>query len=493
MSERILHKQIFFHPITLLLFVGFFTLRFASFLLHGIPLLQSILVISVLLIFIITYFQNPGTAWAFVITEILFDGGGPSFELGGISLRTCLLLTYIVLLSGHTLLSQEVREKLLLPKRLLIVLGLVATVVAYAALTGDILGNNERSIIQDALPFFFLFLLIPTHHYLQQKKYQLYLARLIAVFIVGSTLFALFTFILFSSGQAHIQGEFYKWFRDVAGGKITDLHTGFFRVVLPEHLLIPPLTLLLASLVMAKEKNKKLFAFLLACCLFILALNLSRAYCLGLFVGLFALLYKQKFTRWLFTSFLIGLASVTLFCGVYLAASRGASLGLEVFGLRLQSFVSPQLEESTYTRTALLQPIWQKIQTRPTLGSGLGSTVTFINPVTHQSITTSQFDWGYLELWTELGLIGTLIYLSFIFYILLLVLQYIKKQTLHTHLSVGLFAGIISLLIINLTAPALFHIFGIFFLTCTLALIVHTSGWWEKIKTKFLQLLPKQL
>jgi O-antigen ligase len=225
---------------------------------------------------------------------------------------------------------------------------------------------------------------------------------------------------------------------------------------------------------MLSEKNhsrneKILLSSLLLASLFILTLNLSRGYFLALIIALFPLLYKHSFRKWFVTSSLIGISIVIIFTGTYFISSHGKSFGLETFGLRVKSFTAPQIEESTYTRSALLQPIIEKIKIHPLLGSGFGSTVTFTNPITKTSITTTQFDWGYLELVTEFGLIGFLFYLSFLTSITYSIIRHIQTGT-HPDFVVGLLGGLTALLVANLTAPALSHVFGIIFLTGVIAL-----------------------
>jgi O-antigen ligase len=144
--------------------------------------------------------------------------------------------------------------------------------------------------------------------------------------------------------------------------------------------------------------------------------------------------------------------------GIHLGASRGQSLGLEIFGLRLQSIVTPALEESSLSRMLLLPKIIAKIKGHPFIGDGLADTVTVYSPVVKKEITTSQFDWGFLEIWAELGLVGLLAWASLISF---LVYQ-LKQQYFTPAWQLG---SIVVLGVITLTSPALFHVLGIVWLT----------------------------
>lgn len=475
--------------VSLFLLLGFFAIRIFSFYTHFWIWPQATVGILLLIAFVLAFIKNPRWAWYFIMAELLLGGSGHFIELFGISLRTWLLMTYIILLSVQTFLRHTKKVPLLLPMNLLPLFGLFACAIIFAIINGNWHGNDPKLIVQDAIPFLYFILLIPSYEYLKEKEVQKWMWELILAFIAGSAIFSVFTFVLFSTGTQILHGEYYKWYRDVVAGKITDLHSGFFRIVTPEHLLIPPLTLVLMSVAMFEKKIKPYLIITLTGAFLILSLNLSRAYFLGVGIATFFLLLKHSLKHWIKISVLSVFLIFFTFCGTYFLASHGHSLGLEVFGLRLQSFTSPQIEESTYTRTALLPAIWKKIQEAPILGSGLGSTVTFENPVTHQLVTTPQFDWGYFELWTELGAIGLTLYAVLLLSIGYVLLTHTYKNNNHSHVAIGLFGGCISLLIITLFTPALFHVFGIVFLTLALAFVLLPSNLWERVQLYLRRLL----
>jgi O-antigen ligase len=138
-------------------------------------------------------------------------------------------------------------------------------------------------------------------------------------------------------------------------------------------------------------------------------------------------------------------------------------LGLELFGLRIQSIASPDIEQSSLSRKILLPKIIEKIKKNPLLGNGLGDTVTIFSPVVKKQITTSQFDWGYLEIIDELGLVGLV---GWILLITLLIYQIrLYRDNQSNSDSTALYSSLGSLLVVNLTSPALFHVFGIILIT----------------------------
>jgi O-antigen ligase len=274
---------------------------------------------------------------------------------------------------------------------------------------------------------------------------------MLQVAIISNLFFVLFTFIIFSGNWVYLQGDYYHWFRDVALGKITDMGNNFYRVVLNEHLLLIPI-LLSGIYQTIKTSSKKITWFFVLPLLVILSLNLTRIYFLAMIIGLLFLFTKNNWKKWIIYSVAACLTIFISFTILHLSASRGQSLGWEFFGIRIQSITQPTIEDSSLSRMLILPQAIAKINNRPLLGNGIGDEITVYSPILKQQITTSQFDWGWLEIIAEMGILGLLAWLYFIVKI------FLRKPPQH------LTAGLISLLIINLTSPALFHVFGIIFL-----------------------------
>ncbi|OGH60105.1 MAG: hypothetical protein A2725_00450 [Candidatus Magasanikbacteria bacterium RIFCSPHIGHO2_01_FULL_33_34] len=462
-------KSIFWNPQTLILIVSYFLIRLLSFLLVGHNLLQSLIVFIVVLIFATLYYKNQELAWILLISEFLLGGAGHFFEFFGLSMRTMLFITFVLLWFTQTTFNSRT-ELVGFPKKLIIILStlLFFTIIAFS--NGVINGHGAKAVIQDLMPFSFFILIFPGYHIFKNRGNQDFLVRSLIAFLISSAIFALFTFIIFSSGIEHLQSPFYKWFRDVAMGKITNMGFGFWRIVLPEHLLFVPLTLLTTSLLMRNEKHHKLWWLMLTFAILILILNFSRMYILALIIGFFILKYKHNIKNWLFVSTKFLIIALTLFFSINFLASNGTSIGLELIGLRINSIYKPDIETSSLTRMMLLPPIFELIKQNLVLGSGLGATITFIEPTHYEVITTRHFDWGYLELLAELGLLGFLSFLALIIYIIISLIQKIRLSPDYHDFYIGLFAGLIAMLFMNITAPILFHTVGVMFIVSVIIL-----------------------
>ena len=204
------------------------------------------------------------------------------------------------------------------------------------------------------------------------------------------------------------------------------------------------------------RKNK--YIFLLIPIIILLSINFTRIYFLGFIGGILLIMNRENWRRWIKTTVIAAILTVFTFSTLFFVASRGKSFGFEIFSSRAQSIIKPDTENSSLSRLLLLPKIIEIIQKNTTFGSGLGYTVTVYSPVLKTNINTPHFDWGYLEIFAELGIIGVIIWIVFIAKLIVL----IKKQPV-------LKAILTSLLLINLTSPAIFHVFGLILITFLIA------------------------
>ncbi len=461
---RVFHKQ----PLIPLVLV-YVLIRALSFLTWNHPLTNQVIAALLIGSFAYLCLKKLPLAWVVLIGEILLDGSGHFFELFGFLLRTWFLgifaLTWLTQQFIHVRSESYVLDREhMIPKHTYFEVLVVGVSLIFAFVNGFFHQHTLIYIVQDMLLFLFLLLLFPAldmkHNISAPVQY------IVKAYLIGSSLFTLFTFFFYTTSIFSLQDNYYHWFRNVVAGKITDLGNNFFRVVLPEHLYIVPVILIIASFLMRDPKNKKLWFFVL-CAGLVFALNFTRIYFVGLVVGFLVLVFKENFKRWFSISALVFLSIFLLFMSVHFVASRGQSFGFELLGLRILGVAAPSADVSGAIRLAILPDAIRQIKENPLLGSGLGATVTYIHPVTKEVETRTQFDWGYLELLTELGILGTLMFLAFLFLILYRLARVTYASSDATvpknPLLRGLLAGGTALFVINITSPALFHGFGILY------------------------------
>lgn len=458
--------------ISIFLFCAFVLLRGISVLTYHHPVINQSIAAFLVVSFFSVCKKNISLGWTILISELLLGSGGHFFEFNGLLLRTWLLGIF-----GLSWVIQKIQTKKfdfelqpLLKKYVFATL----CVVGFAALQGWRLGHETTAIVQDALMYAFLFVVFPALEFFPRLHKNF--ALLVQTFVISSTLFSLFSFFLYSTHSGVLQNTYYHWFRNSAGGKITDLGDNFFRIVLPEHIFVVPILLIGASLLMRDTKNKKWWIGVLCCCL-ILALNFSRVYFLAVGVGLLVLVHKNNFKNWLTISTGVLVSFFVCFCSLYFLASRGNSFGLGLLQNRVQSATTPISEISGNTRIRILNNAMGTIQQHPWIGSGLATTVSYTDPVTHLPVTRTQFDWGYLELIAELGIVGTSIFLFFLIKILFsLQKKFTHESTVEQSLLRGLTAGGVSLFVMNLTTPALFQGFGILYFVFLMVYLQNKRG-----------------
>ena len=208
-----------------------------------------------------------------------------------------------------------------------------------------------------------------------------------------------------------------------------------------------------------------------------LLINFSRAYFLGILAGLIILAKGLKFRRWFIFSAIVIVLMVGEFVLIYGLTSGNFSLGLDIFKNRLETIAGPDQELSSFTRLVILPKILEQIKGNLFFGRGLGSSVSYLNPLNNQMETTFHLDWGYLEICLELGLLGLLTYLSILALIFYQGWRLIARfNMLESRAATGLLAGLGSLMVATLTGPFLFHSLGIFYVTLVAAIITNRTN-----------------
>ncbi len=405
---------------------------------------------STAILLVVVYFllKKDIHGWLLIASGLILGGAGNFLEIKGISLRTLLLVSSMLIFFYQIIKEGQYRE-FFKNKPAFYLLFFIFLAVTISAIRGYYLGNAPRLIFADTIPYFFFLYYFPLKQLLLSEKFHKASFNMLVAAIIGNFIFTYFTLAGFSSGVFVLQDSYYHWFRDVASGKITNYGTGFFRIVLNEQLLIVPLFLWIFAKRISEHREyimKVAGAMLLA----ILTINITRIYLVALAVGILFLFSFKNWKRWLAYTAGALIFFVMAFSLTHLAATKGKSLGWEYLGLRLQSIALPQTEDSSLSRLLLLPKIVEKIKLHPLLGNGLGDTVTVHSPVFDVNITTPHFDWGYLEIWAEMGLLGLLAWGLLIGNLIFKIKQ-----------NRGLLASVVALLVINITSPALFHVLGV--------------------------------
>lgn len=434
---------------TYLLLLDYVLLRVFSFYFQPGDWMNTVLTLFFLSIVSALLIAKRKEGWYFVAFELILGGAGGFLSAFGLSLRTLLLITCALIF-----ISQKIKRKQLIPlvkenKVVNIIFGLSILSAGISAFIGFVNGHNLNLIFSDTLPYFFLFYYFPLKELLGNAEFIAFAKKMILVAIIGNALFILLTFIGYSSGILVMFDPYYHWYRDIGLGKITEMGGNFFRLVLNEQLLLAPI-LLYWLYKTIKEKITWQNIAVLSALLFVLGINFTRIYHLAIIFGALFLINKINWKKAFSIYILSTVIYLAIFCSTNLIISGGKDLGYNLLLGRAQSVIDPSAENSSLSRMMLLPKIWEKIQAHPIVGNGLGDTITVYSPIFKKEVTTPHYDWGYLEIIGEMGIIGILIWLALVYLLF--------KQTKNNKLSLSL---LVSVLVINLTSPALFHILGI--------------------------------
>ena len=442
---------------------GYFALRIFTYFFSPVtPLVAGSIVntavaLAVLALAMYWLIKKDWRGWLIVAGEIIFCGSGNMLSVGSISLIASVGI-YFVLSFKKTKLSIS-RVGILIFA--LIAWAGISSIIGYK--NGHALGN----VITDFIPYLFLLYYFPLRDLLRDDKFKGEVFNMIAGALIGCGLITVFTSLMYGFGIFILQDNYYHWFRDVCGGKITDTGANFFRVILNEQLLLILIALYFIKRV--KEKYEFVNDMVLVAVAAILAINLTRIYYLALVIGLCFAFNKLLWRKWVLNSAAVLLCIFTFFTGFHILVGGLANPGWEYFGLRATSIVAPHIEESSLSRMLLLPKILEKISSAPILGTGLGDTVTVWSPVYNELITTPHFDWGYLEILAETGAIGLIIWFALTMTVFYLI---IKNSAVNGFLFLAPF---VALLVINITSPALFHVFGFIFIAVILSVVSEGS------------------
>ncbi|MFH1712995.1 MAG: O-antigen ligase family protein, partial [Candidatus Jacksonbacteria bacterium] len=284
---------------------------------------------------------------------------------------------------------------------------------------------------------------------------------------------------------------FYAWFRDQRIIEAGLYKYNFYRVFMQSGIWALTGFFIFLSLWLKSRKPKlikkfSIFNFQTTILIFILTtliISLSRSFWLAGFFTFIAFiifyLYKKKPKLKTLLHQSINLAAILIASFAIIAITLLIPIG-QIPGLKSLSFLEERTTETEEpaisSRWDLLPVLWQKIKPDFLLGRGFGATVTYktSDPRYLQAhpnnpyYTTFAFEWGWLDIWYKIGLLGLLTYALLIGSILkrgVKVLSISSKSNIY--LYQGLFFGLIALIIVNFFTPFLNHPLGIGYLLLT--------------------------
>ncbi len=359
--------------------------------------------------------------------------------------------------------------------------------VALGLVVGYVNHNNFANIVLDANSWFYLALIFPLAQVfgkggphpdplLRKERENNWqdLVRLLAAAVVWLSVETLAALAFFSHLADWQNLGLYRWLRVTGVGEVTSMSSDFVRIFFQSHIYVLLAVCLLMPLMAAAIKNKQgiwLKWWLVTAGLTVIIITQSRSFWVGLAAALASLIIYLLKTKlpWRVWFKFIGLFAASVIASLLLMTTLVKLPGFGAWNMLSQR--SNLNEAAVSSRWALLPKLWQKIGESPVLGRGFGTTVIYKSSdprvlATHPDglYETYAFEWGWLDLWLKLSLVGALIYLLFL-------LNLIRDAwRLNSPNGIGLVMIITALIVVNVFTPYLNHPLG-------LGIVMLTACW----------------
>lgn len=373
--------------------------------------------------------------------------------------------------------------------------------IAYGFIAGYIFGHPVGNIIRDGNAWLF-FLVVPAFYEAFRNRASIsFLTALIAAGLATQTIKVLLTFYVMghSSFTNAILTPWYHWIRHTGVGEITSLPSTMTRVFFQSQIfalaglacigafaliyfmrqcderkeavwsaiahacthyrwIVMFSSVLSASVIVSFSRSLWLAGVAAVIILMVWALTLN-----GTFKALAGFIFMTGMSIGVGLLLLVGISSIPF------PATSG------VFDIRsLQERVSDVDDEAAaVSRWRLLPELMKAIQNNPIAGYGFGKTVTYdskdpriASGSASGSYTTFAFEWGYLDIWIKLGIIGLALYSALLFAVMLqgfLLAKILRerKRFWDAALALGVSMAIITVAITHVFTPYLNHPLGI--------------------------------
>jgi O-antigen ligase len=353
-------------------------------------------------------------------------------------------------------------------------------------INGLLRGQAFSHIFNDFNAWLYLLLLFPLIIIYGSKETRalnilknLFLAS--ALWLSLKTLFLLFVF----THNLGIAPDIYLWLRKTLSGEMTMTLTSWPRIFIQGQIYsgIAWFLALWFSLTSFKFKQffkkQNLLLLLTGACFFSsILISFSRSFWVGLAMTLlisliligrfYSFSLMAKTFVWVILSGFFGFLLIYLIT-IFPYPSPGQ------FKADFLDRISNQNEAAVSSRWSLLPVLIKEIGREPFFGQGYGATITYLsrdprvlanNP--SGEYTTYAFEWGYLDMWLKLGILGLAAYLLLIVKI---IIAGTRRSNKDNYLFLGLISGLLFLAITNVFTPYLNHPLGLGFLLLASCLI----------------------
>jgi len=470
MLENYINKKLFYQ--TLISIDVLFILSFISW---QLPLTRDWLTGVVVLLFILFSIKDLRYGMYLIILELLVGVQGYilAFEFSNfsLSLRICFFIIWLSMFTSRMLTTKS--SDFLAYFRAKWWIFSIPFFIIFFGLSRAM--SNELDfylIFFDVNGYLFWFYALPFLYLGLNKTKLLTLITVGVTWIIGESLVLFYTF-------GHHFNNFnlllYHWLRDWRMIEITEITLALYRIFMQNQIFLLLVLGLIFTLIIQKQKVNYYYLFYFVILSLGLIISFSRSMWLGIAAMVILLVYVglnkkiKNILHFSWKNFIIyGLFGLILSSGLWLSIAHLPLPAIDWDSLDIHRF---SLDASANARLRMLEPLQYSLRQEVLLGYGFGKTLTYfttdpriVNSTAGNSgqYTTFAFEWGYLDIALKIGIIGLLVYISFLF-------KFVKdlfKQFLVTAdpFIFGLVIAMIALLITNITTPYLNHPQGIGFI-----------------------------
>jgi hypothetical protein len=341
-----------------------------------------------------------------------------------------------------------------------------------------VLSRDPLAVFSDGNAYFFLLYLLPMlsvdwHARLKSDLLQSLAAG--ALWISGLSMLLLYIFTHF--GESVLQATYY-FFRDLRVAEITSLGHGLYRVFIQSQVFVVLFGFLLASVFFFSPERRRSVLFILALLVSTILLALSSSFWVGLLPSLIVfavLVWRQvhptgkQMWHTARATILCGLVSICLILGVVLFPIPSQDLTGSDLVLTLKDRTTRTDDVAIRSRWKLLAPMFNAIFESPLTGQGFGASVTFVSddPRVREihpdgTWTTSSMEWGWLELWVKMGILGPMAFLYAAYELIKRLWAY--RWTEQAWLGIAFISGLVFIYGTHFFSPYLNHPIGLGYL-----------------------------
>lgn len=344
----------------------------------------------------------------------------------------------------------------------------LAVAIVWGAVMALFRGNDYGNIFFDLNNWFYLSLLFPIVACFKTKDDWQLLKKILGLAIAWLCFKTLFFLYFFSHDLFGANLTVYHWLGASGVGEVTKMTSGFFRIFFQSHIYALMALFLLLPTWVEKINNKIIGRhewWRITALLSIVIIALSRSFWVGLLAGLVALLAwliktkisaKQifKLISLFFSSIILSLIIITV-----IIKFPVPTVGQNISAWDALNDRGQLNESAVSSRWSLIPKLWQAIKTAPITGLGFGKTVTYessdpriLSQTVSGTYETYAFEWGWLDIWLKMGLLGVLTYL-------LLLIKLIRNSL--DQKQIGLALCLIALATVHFFTPYLNHPLGL--------------------------------